>query len=692
MALKYSPSIVQDGLVLCLDPSQNKSYPVIDLPVKDGLIMWLDADDDTTFSYSSGTTVSQWRDKSGFNYHMAPVGSAPTRNAFLNSRKVLAFTNTQDIQNGVIDLRTSPYTIFVVDRYTSPSSGTGRILTSNGGYNNWLLGHWASEVNKYYANGWIYSTYVALDTNWKLYLGDWGGPSNDLANFYGAGTAIATNSADASAGPWTLGINANSGERSNCEAAEIIVFNRLLTATERRLVHTYLGQKWGISNTDRTLMDLSGFNDNALFGNGVLANMPAFDYYNKGSLKFTGNFALCPTATVNSLNGDTLTVEAWVKHSSFGGVGTGRGYISNWHSFNVSNQRGFVLRTYDTQTNPSFWWCWGGGNNYDAFGPSSYVMNLNQIYHIVATYEKGVAIKIYINGRLEGTGTNSINNTIAFDTTNGVYIGFSNINSSYMDGNIYIARLYNRALKASEVLQNYEAQKNRFINTIVQQGLVLNLDAGNPYSYAGSGTTWYDVSGNAINASASGTSSYVNSNGGFLSFPNNNSYYNTSTVSALNLGSASFSMECWVYLDAATASDNTYRGIISLGTNASNYVYIAKWRSGLYSGLYVQYVAGAATITGVYQANEYNPVSKWTHVIATKSGSSLTLYVNGSIVYTINDLNTTFTGNSSVYIAQAHGGVASLYGYVGESRVYNISLSAAQVLQNYNATKGRFGL
>jgi hypothetical protein len=151
-------------------------------------------------------------------------------------------------------------------------------------------------------------------------------------------------------------------------------------------------------------------------------------------------------------------------------------------------------------------------------------------------------------------------------------------------------------------------------------------------------------------------------------------------------------MECWVYLDAATASDNTYRGIISLGTNASNYVYIAKWRSGLYSGLYVQYVAGAATITGVYQANEYNPVSKWTHVIATKSGSSLTLYVNGSIVYTINDLNTTFTGNSSVYIAQAHGGVASLYGYVGESRVYNISLSAAQVLQNYNATKGRFGL
>ena len=97
--LQYSPKIVSDGLVMCLDPSLNKSYPATDLPVKSGLVMWMDAADDTTFSYSSGTTVSQWRDKSGSNYHMTPVSAGPTRNAFLNSRKVLAFTTSQDIQN-----------------------------------------------------------------------------------------------------------------------------------------------------------------------------------------------------------------------------------------------------------------------------------------------------------------------------------------------------------------------------------------------------------------------------------------------------------------------------------------------------------------------------------------------------------------------------------------------------------------
>ena len=78
MSKIYSPKIVTDSLVMCLDASNNKSYPT-DLPVKNGLVMWLDAADDTTFSYSSGTVVSQWRDKSGLNNHVsqATVANQP---------------------------------------------------------------------------------------------------------------------------------------------------------------------------------------------------------------------------------------------------------------------------------------------------------------------------------------------------------------------------------------------------------------------------------------------------------------------------------------------------------------------------------------------------------------------------------------------------------------------------------------
>jgi hypothetical protein len=284
--LQYSPKIVTDSLVMCLDPSQNKSYPT-DLPVKNGLVMWMDAADDTTFSYSSGTTVSQWRDKSGFNYHMVPVSAGPTRNAFLNSRKVIACTTSQQIWNSSINLSTSIYTIFGVTRLTGTTNNrvlTTQYVASAGG--NWLLGHWGGYVNQYYAEGWVAGPYgTAANTAWNIFMGDWSGSSTDLANLYTNGTAIATNSNGASAGPIGLGINVNS-ETSTCEAAEIVVFNRVLSATERKQVHTYLGQKWGISNTDRSIIDLAGNDDNGLFGNGTVANMPSYDFYNKGTLRF----------------------------------------------------------------------------------------------------------------------------------------------------------------------------------------------------------------------------------------------------------------------------------------------------------------------------------------------------------------------------------------------------------------------
>ena len=195
--------------------------------------------------------------------------------------------------------------------------------------------------------------------------------------------------------------------------------------------------------------------------NGTLTSSPTFISTEPKNFYFNGNYALLPTNTANGYNGDALTVEVWVRHNTFGGVGTGRSYVSNWTSFNVNNQRGFILRTYDTQTYPSFWWCWGGGNYY-AEGPSSYVMQVGQIYHIVATYEKNVAMKIYINGNLEHTTTNYTSNTILFDTSNGTHIGYSPINTSYMDGNIYLARVYNRVLSAENVLQNYNATKFKF--------------------------------------------------------------------------------------------------------------------------------------------------------------------------------------------------------------------------------------
>jgi hypothetical protein len=672
---------------MCLDASNNKSYPT-DLPVKNGLALWLDAADDTTFSYSSGTSVSQWRDKSGLNNHVgqSTVGSQPNRNVVKNSRKSIYFDGGDSLFNAgdVFPSNTTDYTKIAVVYQTS-TSNSGNVIsskTNDSGTNYahafyfgsstairlWHSGQFVSSANDLALNtlGIVSGTYIN---------------SSGLGSLYVNGTASGTGTA----GNRNIVRNIQIGAIVDSsffigEICEVLVFSRVLSATELKQVHTYLGQKWGISNTDRSIVDLAGNDDNGLFGNGTVANMPAYDYYNKGTLRFDGSndYVFLSNSQLNISS--TITVEVWVKYNAQGGynaraysVITCKGFPWTWLLEDQSGQFNFRIST---------------SVNSDSNVNSSYSHGLNTWNHVVGTYD-GTSQKIYVDGVLRNTV--SLTGTIN-TSSNDALVGLYNYGDYCLTGNVGAVRVYNKALSATEILQNYEAQKSKFANTIVQQGLVLNLDAGNIYSYAGAGTTWYDVSGNAIDASASGTSSYINLYGGLLSFPNNNSYYNTSAVSTFNLGASSFSMECWVYLDAATASDNAYRGIISLGLSSTNYVYIAKWRSGLYSGLYVQYIAAGSTVTGVYQANDYNPVSRWTHVVATKSSNVLYFYVNGVLYSTASDLNTTFNGNSSVYIAQAHGGVNSLYGYVGESRVYNIALSAAQVLQNYNATKGRFGL
>ena len=83
-------------------------------------------------------------------------------------------------------------------------------------------------------------------------------------------------------------------------------------------------------------------------------------------------------------------------------------------------------------------------------------MPINQWHHIVGTYD-GSNLKFYVNGNLI--------NTVAHTTTpNQNSDNLNVIQSAYpIDGKVAIARVYNKSLSADEVLQNYNAQKSRFI-------------------------------------------------------------------------------------------------------------------------------------------------------------------------------------------------------------------------------------
>ena len=678
--LQYSPKIITDSLVMCLDASQNKSYPT-DLPVKNELVMWLDAADDTTFSYSSGTVVSQWRDKSGLNNHVAQstVANQPSRSSTKNSRKTVVFDGSNDNlfnSGNVFPSNTTDYTKIAVVYQTSTGS-TGNVISSKTGTAGSNFGHafyfsGTNFIRLWHDTGFVVSN-VALNTNTLGIISGTYINSSGSGALYVNGTAAGTGTA----ANRNIVRDIQIGGIVDCcfftgEICEVLVFSRVLSATELKQVHTYLGQKWGISNTDRSIVDLAGNDDNGLFGNGTVANMPLYDYYNKGTLKFDGSNDYVSVGANAILRGNSISLGVFFKT------------INNGQSVQ------FIAGYGDTGVQ-GYWLGVVGGPIRFFVGNGSTSLQLNsgispnndQIYYVVGTYD-GVNQKIYVDGVLQNSATTVTGNITYTGMTDGFLIGQVQgfTGGRYLTGNIYAMQIYQKALSAAEVLQNYEAQKSKFANTIVQQGLVLNLDVGNPYSYGGAGTTVYDVSNTALSWTTNNTT-YNSDPIKYFSYNGSSSWLQSSTSTAYD--SQTITMECWCYPN--TLSQEGF--LFEKGSVNTQY---SMFFESITNPNFVFRTMGTVSNQSLsFNVNTYLTVSAWNHIVCTYNGSSKISYVNGVQVANVAASGTLPTGQVNQYIGRHTGGYF-FNGRIAESRVYNIALSAAQVLQNYNATKGRFGL
>jgi len=205
---------------------------------------------------------------------------------------------------------------------------------------------------------------------------------------------------------------------------------------------------------------------------------------------------------------------------------------------------------------------------------------------------------------------------------------------------------------------------------IVKNGLVLHLDAAQPSSYPGSGTTWTDLSGNGNNGTLTNTPTYSSANGGTLVFNGTNQY--VSTTFAITAGQA-VTYAGWVY-DTETV-DGTYRNFVD-----SVLVRPMIWWNT--SGR-IEFDANDFTTSAIYR-------NQWVYVALSKpSGSSSpSYYVNGVLV-----------GTGSVYSTPAvtptwlnRGASNTWKGNCSIIQAYNRAITAAEVTQNYNALKSRYGL
>lgn len=410
-------------------------------------------------------------------------------------------------------------------------------------------------------------------------------------------------------------------------------------------------------------------------------------YNTDASFSFNGStsYLVTPATAVSTLNPDALTVEAWVYHYSFGPAGqSGRAYINNWSSFNTADQRGFILRTYAYQQNPSFWWCWGPGANTYYTLVSSVTLKTYTWYHIVGTFEKNVAAKIYVNGVLTGTqsGAPYIGNSLVYDTTNGIHIGKSPINASWMDGKIGVSNLYNRTLSATEIMQNYNSLKSRYTNDLITSGLVVNFNATDTNSYPGSGTTWYSFGGYGPNATFNSTPTFATGNDANFTF--DGVKYATISNAAGFMPTTAITFNCWVKPTALGAYHKIFT-VVTPGTNSINGIYVSVGPSPYqtYFGVITTVTQLAAIYTTDMSTMEY------TNLCGTYNGTTIILYINGVSVAT-----QALTGTMKNFgVARISGYDDNTEGFVGnisQIQIYDRALSATEVLQNYNATRGAY--
>ena len=225
---------------------------------------------------------------------------------------------------------------------------------------------------------------------------------------------------------------------------------------------------------------------------------------------------------------------------------------------------------------------------------------------------------------------------------------------------------------------------------IVENGLVLCLDAANKLSYPRTGTTWTDLSGNSNTGTLTNGPTFNAANMGGIVFDGTNDYVTVANASSLN-PSNGISVSVWVKFTSTI--NNTRQMLVEKHTSPGSgwwfagennkIVWLILGTSG--GEKYIDLTNNTSLISGII----YN-------IVGTYDGTSSTLklYVNGR------DDGGTIAGGGSglssssnpLIIGKQHNwgnGPSSITMF--NTSLYNRALSAAEVLQNYNATKSRFG-
>lgn len=221
---------------------------------------------------------------------------------------------------------------------------------------------------------------------------------------------------------------------------------------------------------------------------------------------------------------------------------------------------------------------------------------------------------------------------------------------------------------------------------IVTSGLVLALDAANKVSYPGSGTTWYDLNG-VNNGTLTNGPIFSNANRGCIVFDGTDDYVVVPDNSLLDIAGDK-TLGCWVNLGSNPG------GICIAGKVSNSALGMALAYSWDSKGF--QAIAWNSTNSPQLDKDLNRDINKWVYVVAVQSSTTRWIYALDSIgVRSASGTGGTNSWNNNVSFtigSTSEGYYVPANTKISNVLVYNRALSATEVLQNYNATKTRFGL
>ncbi len=666
MGLGHSPSIVVDGLVFYIDPnntncysgSGNTIYNLVNPSIGGTFVGYtsnpIDNTENRSLVYNGSTTYQEFY----------PI--EPTRLTVSVWFKATGAPSLNDIYGGAILASSPQYYISygMLYRWTTNTvlfvqSQNGEIISANAPANKYVNAVYTYDGTntKLYIDGVLAST-VPYTTdpqyfgsgNRNLRLGVWGYPGYERYFNGNIGQTLIYNRA-LSATEILQNYNA---KKKKYDPDENIVTNGLVLHIDPSKNTSYPG-------TGNTIYDLSGSGNT-----GTLTNGPVLSSSNGGVIVLDGtnDYISFNNAYASGFGiSANATISIWAKI-------TDENYYQPFVGFynpTAGNRSDFGIDIASNDTE-RIW-------KNDSAGGGSYLFKFGRWDNYVLTSDTSTA-KMYVNGELKSTLNSSggINNNRMF------VIGYNWDGMS--NASISQTLLYNKTLTQQEILQNYNATKNRFVNALppVRNGLVLELDTANRASYPGTGNTWYDLSGNSFNGTLTNgpTFSGIGATSS-ISFDGSNDYIDCGYNSTIN-SSTQFTIECWY----KSASINVEGMLFSTYTNSPSNL-------GYHFEIYQSKIMLQVWPSGTYtQSSTTLSNNTWYQLIVTYNSGTITYYVNGisagSASYTFNP------STANLLLGKWPTNSYYLNGQLANVRYYNRALSAYEIKQNFDYYRTRYNI